>query len=633
MRSIILLFFLITSFEEVFAETLTLLEGEGEYEAFKYVEYFVDFEKRITSPEEIEDKGLWKPNNEDAAFVGHGKAPVWLKLVVKNRADDRKRWSIYFGSLLVKELKFFRGLRDLDPLLEGYSVNDKKQSVKSFANIFPLYLDKGETKTLYFKIVSHRGSIHSLISKPIKARTNFLMQMATCWAHLTILMLIGLITAVLYYNNSETPYLFFCGFSMTMILRALITSNLGNTIFHTSGIDFHNYLGFATTASAYMAVFFTLSFCRKSIYATKLDPLLKIVGIIGLVLGTLTVWPFHGQLIFFSYLYSFIAIVMIVAATAICYRSGYQPARYLLVGWGAFVLGLLYWGLSEMNILPYNYFTNHGPAVGNIFEMVFFFIALTERTRMAHLEEHEEKAKEKENADLGRLIRILVHDIRNPLSVIQGGATIGALKCSDPKQKELWLKILKAGGIIGEIINDVKSLESLQSGTVQVKLEPVSLKYIFEKAQFVFANRLKEKNLELIIEIADAAKDLFVRAEPISLSNNVINNLVSNAVKFSHKGGTVKIFAKEDRGEIMIQVSDEGIGIPDEIRQVIFDPETAISRAGTNKEKGTGFAMPLVKTYVENYGGRIRILSPQEKPTGTTIEIILAKDQPQFKAG
>ena len=89
----------------------------------------------------------------------------------------------------------------------------------------------------------------------------------------------------------------------------------------------------------------------------------------------------------------------------------------------------------------------------------------------------------------------------------------------------------------------------------------------------------------------------------------VMRNLVSNAIKFTHNGGAININAEENSGNVIISVSDDGIGIsPDNITK-LFDISQVLSTKGTAKEKGTGLGLLLCKEFVEKHGGKIWVES------------------------
>jgi two-component system, sensor histidine kinase and response regulator len=107
-----------------------------------------------------------------------------------------------------------------------------------------------------------------------------------------------------------------------------------------------------------------------------------------------------------------------------------------------------------------------------------------------------------------------------------------------------------------------------------------------------------------------------VMVEKTSFINSVINNILTNAIKFSHPDSAIEINASIADKKVSVSFRDNGIGIPDGILKDLFDLDKATSRAGTQDESGTGWGMPLVKNFVEAYGGKITITS-SEKDTGT----------------
>lgn len=103
--------------------------------------------------------------------------------------------------------------------------------------------------------------------------------------------------------------------------------------------------------------------------------------------------------------------------------------------------------------------------------------------------------------------------------------------------------------------------------------------------------------------------------------SRVISNLISNAVKFSHSNSTILITTQYTTESVLIKVADNGIGIPKQMQEVIFDKFTKAGRKGTAGEKSFGLGMSIVKQIVELHGGKIWLESEENK--GTTIYIEL----------
>ncbi|MCP4131625.1 MAG: HAMP domain-containing protein [bacterium] len=238
--------------------------------------------------------------------------------------------------------------------------------------------------------------------------------------------------------------------------------------------------------------------------------------------------------------------------------------------------------------------------------------------------------KEAQAEKLQHLLRIISHDLNNYLTIIKGGARL--LLKKNPGLKYL-PDINRSTEMINTIIKFVHTTQTQSSFSCSIVPEPVELESLFDDIAFVFKEKSRDKDITLIFFLNP--ENLVVLAERVSLLNEVMNNLVSNAIKFSLRGGTVAIEALApvpeeegvEKGMARIRVSDNGAGIRRSILEKIFDPSVKTSEMGTEGEKGTGFGMPLVQRFVREYGGRISIQSRtmDEDPYehGTVIDVYL----------
>jgi signal transduction histidine kinase len=231
--------------------------------------------------------------------------------------------------------------------------------------------------------------------------------------------------------------------------------------------------------------------------------------------------------------------------------------------------------------------------------------------------------------DKQRLLSMVCHDIANALLVI---------RCSVSQEQK---KIATSGGTylqrvnfaainIAEIIDSVRMMEAIETGRFEFLLEPVDTAAVIEKARILFANRLAEKNIALKVTPSEYLP-VNVLAEAKTLANNVFNNILSNAIKFSFPGATIAISLACKENETAISIRDSGIGIPVELCRDLFKPGVRTSRAGTSGETGTGFGLLVVNTFMQLYGGRIEIESKsiEEYPRehGTNVTLVLQNHQ------
>ena len=205
------------------------------------------------------------------------------------------------------------------------------------------------------------------------------------------------------------------------------------------------------------------------------------------------------------------------------------------------------------------------------------------------------KMKEK-SEDTENLVRILCHDLVNPLTV---------LKYFAKKSNEE--AVIGAVDQSFEIIEHIREMLALESGKKEIKLEPIILDDLISQSIKNMEIRFQEKEIQFEQTHFQNAQGVEVLAEKTSLLNQVLNNLLSNSAKFSFKGGKIKIATKIDGDHVCLFIKDEGIGIPREILPNLFSKFVKTSRRGTEKEKGTGFGLPLVKTYMDFFQGDIHV--------------------------
>lgn len=127
----------------------------------------------------------------------------------------------------------------------------------------------------------------------------------------------------------------------------------------------------------------------------------------------------------------------------------------------------------------------------------------------------------------------------------------------------------------------------------------------------------------------------FIEADESTLAYSVFPNLLTNALKFSKDGETIKIYTEEnlDTNEIFLFISDNGIGMNENLCNKIFNPHQVTTRIGLNGETGTGFGLPLVKKFLDLINSKIEVSSKEEKTFpddhGSTFKISFTKVNPK----
>lgn len=209
-----------------------------------------------------------------------------------------------------------------------------------------------------------------------------------------------------------------------------------------------------------------------------------------------------------------------------------------------------------------------------------------------------------------KLYSIIAHDLTGALFGISGLAEIVHHNLRDQpvddETKENIKQISHSLAIANTILKNLLAWARLQTDTLKLTPEKFSLSEEIDKNVQLLKTLAQKKQVS--IQIEPNHEDIMVVADKQMLST-IIRNLLSNAIKFSNAGDQVTLNAAHTNSCIQLSVQDQGIGMPAEIQEHIFNPEERPKRSGTDKESGTGLGLLLCKEFIEAHNGKIRIES------------------------
>ena len=242
-----------------------------------------------------------------------------------------------------------------------------------------------------------------------------------------------------------------------------------------------------------------------------------------------------------------------------------------------------------------------------------------------NLKDQKEKIS-KIGQDKEALIHILCHDLINPIGSVLNLLSLAEndlLNVNDSNTLQVMKSSLQQ---CMSLVQMVREQRALLSGKYHLVQEKVFLKQAVLESLAIMNSKLEGKNIQLEISIDES---IVVYVEKTSFVNTILNNLFSNSIKFSFPNGKVKIFSYniEKKNFHCLVIEDFGIGIPEDIQQDLFDASKKTTRLGTEREKGTGFGMPLVQKFLHAYGGDISIDSTSidtgKDKHGTKVSVLI----------
>lgn len=234
----------------------------------------------------------------------------------------------------------------------------------------------------------------------------------------------------------------------------------------------------------------------------------------------------------------------------------------------------------------------------------------------------EEHRLEKLRSDF---IANVSHELRTPISMLQGyaEAIVDDVVQDEEEQKEIIRIIYDESQRMGRLVNDLLDLARMESGNITLYEDICGINNTFERITQKFIQRGREKDIEVSFETAfDDTATLLVDEDRIE---QVLTNLIDNAIRHTPNGGHVKVLVDQQVNFARIRVQDDGAGIPKEALPYVFERFYKADKARTRGKAGTGLGLAIARNIVEAHKGRILVESTVD--VGTTFMFYLPLEE------
>jgi signal transduction histidine kinase len=220
------------------------------------------------------------------------------------------------------------------------------------------------------------------------------------------------------------------------------------------------------------------------------------------------------------------------------------------------------------------------------------------------------------NKNYARLIKVVAHDLRNPIGAISAITAIIDPDDELPAETRELINLVHVSSKNSlELINELMKTDF--DHQQEINKEEINPDELLEQCVHLLSFRAQEKQQHLVLNTALHVK---IQADNEKLWR-VINNLIVNAIKFSPEGSEIHIDSRRTQNGILIEVKDTGMGIPDNMQDKIFDPFTAAKREGTHGEQAFGLGLYISKQIIEAHNGKIWFKSEAGKGTSFYLEL------------
>jgi cell cycle sensor histidine kinase DivJ len=238
-------------------------------------------------------------------------------------------------------------------------------------------------------------------------------------------------------------------------------------------------------------------------------------------------------------------------------------------------------------------------------------------------------AAEQADASKSRFLATMSHELRTPLNAIIGFSEMivqeDVLMVNAARRKEYAQLINDSGQHLLSVVNGILDMSKMESGNFEISPEPFAPRAALLNCCNLLALKARENAIDLVSRAPEDLPDM--TGDPRAFKQIVLN-LVSNAIKFTERGGTVTASASVEGSQLLLRVADTGVGIAADDLQRIGNPFFQAGKTYERRHEGTGLGLSIVKSLVELHGGEITLQSKIDEGTTVTVALPLTFTPP-----
>ncbi len=613
----------------------------------------------LTAPEDT-----WKHSGKITPAFGFTSSAYWVRFTVANRQPYPLDWLLEVGYPMIDSVTVFipeSGVYVSKMTGDHFPFSQREIEYRNC--IFSLQEKPASERTYYLRFRTTSSMNLPLNAWSPTAFTQFLSR-----EQIVIGLYYGAMAVMLLYNFflfmglRDVNYLYYALFIAGQIMYQATLNGLSFQYLWRDALWWGNvclplFMGFAT----FWAVFFARSFLGSKANAPFFDKIYQVLLPLTALSAVFALFLPYSFSIRITTFLAMIASPLLVTNAVLEWRGGYLPARYFFISWLAFIAGVVLYTLKTFGVLPSNGFTNLTIQIGSLAQVVLLSLALVGKYNVMRRENYKaqqdlikaqiksyEADRARQDAEIYRLrnvelahayreveaqkvaveaqksemetlneslrelnneknefLGIVAHDLKNPLSNISMLAKVlheEAYSLAQTEVEEFSGDIRTTSQRMFDLITNLLDVNAIENKAVRLTPIPFDLMEIAQYVASDYRGRAEAKQISMHVEIPPDNTMVFADK---SSTLQILDNLVSNAIKYSPPEKRIFIRVSKHDNTVLFEVQDEGQGLTEADKQKLFGKFARLSAQPTGGEHSTGLGLSIAKKLAQAMNGDI----------------------------
>ncbi|MGH8809617.1 MAG: 7TM diverse intracellular signaling domain-containing protein, partial [Noviherbaspirillum sp.] len=602
---------------------------------------------------ELAGQFIPRRSNAESANFGLTRSAMWLRITLTNESGTNLERLLEISHPHLHHVDWYApSASGYQQVATGGAHPFAQRAIEHRHFVFPVHLPAVSETTFYLRVASGTGlDVPAKLWTPQIFNERSIQEYMGQALYFGMLFALGVYNFLLFASLRDRVYLYYVLFLASNLLSTVAFSGVA---FQFVWPDSPNWSMISSMVGFALTGFTLLLFQRRLLATWETVPWLDRVMCGFMALNVLQIAGFlllpYQKMIAAGIAIDAANMLLALAVGIVCKIRGQRSARFFLLAFSCLVLAAVTVALRSYGVTAVpNFLAVYGMQIGSALEMLLLSLALADRFNQikrdkevaqqqlvdslkrservlemrvaertaelsrtnAELREHEralEAAKEvAEEASRMKsaFLANMSHEIRTPMNAVIGMAYLALRTDLSGKQRDYVEKIHRAAVSLLGIINDILDFSKIEAGKLGIEKTDFSLHEVLANVSTVTTQRAQEKGLRYVFDVAEDAP-VHLNGDPLRIGQ-VLINLVSNAIKFTHAGQVqlrCRVAQSHASGvELRFEVEDTGIGMTADQQAKLFHAFTQADDSTTRKYGGTGLGLAISKRLVEMMGG------------------------------